>query len=281
MMAEQYPFADLSLARRLEFAEAQASVDFIEARAKAYPEVGAMWKEIAGTYAMFDGRASPITQTFGMGMIQPLTGTELDEIEQFFLSRGSPVFHEVTPLADCTVLSLLNERSYQPIEFTSVLYRPLKDDSLLPVSTNRNISVRLAGLNEQDLWAEVGFQGWSEFSELEDFLKQMGRVNAKRNNGLPFVAELRGEPIATALMSICEGVALLAGASTIPARRKQGAQLALLEARLRHAIESGCDIAMMCANPGSASQRNAERHGFHIAYTRIKWQARNGLAIAN
>jgi hypothetical protein len=24
--------------------------------------------------------------------------------------------------------------------------------------------------------------------------------------------------------------------------------------------------------PGGASQRNAERHGFRIAYTRIKWQ---------
>ena len=32
------------------------------------------------------------------------------------------------------------------------------------------------------------------------------------------------------------------------------------------------DLAMMGAAPGSASQRNAERHGFRIAYTRIKWR---------
>jgi hypothetical protein len=31
---------------------------------------------------------------------------------------------------------------------------------------------------------------------------------------------------------------------------------------------------MMCAQPGSASQRNAERQGFRIAYTRIKWRQR-------
>ena len=36
--------------------------------------------------------------------------------------------------------------------------------------------------------------------------------------------------------------------------------------------EQGCDLAMMGAAPGSASQRNAERHGFRIAYTRIKWR---------
>ena len=29
---------------------------------------------------------------------------------------------------------------------------------------------------------------------------------------------------------------------------------------------------MMGAPPGSGSQRNAERHGFRIAYTRIKWR---------
>jgi len=40
---------------------------------------------------------------------------------------------------------------------------------------------------------------------------------------------------------------------------------------LRHAKEQGCDLAMMCAAPGSTSQRNAERQGFRIAYTRIKW----------
>ena len=70
---------------------------------------------------------------------------------------------------------------------------------------------------------------------------------------------------------IHEGVALLAGASTIPSARNRGAQRALLEARLRHAASQGCDLAMMGASPGSTSQKNAERQGFRIAYTRIKW----------
>jgi hypothetical protein len=73
-------------------------------------------------------------------------------------------------------------------------------------------------------------------------------------------------------MHLCDGVGLLAGASTVPEGRRQGAQNALLDARLRYAAQHGCDLAMMCALPGSASQRNAERHGFRIAYTRIKWR---------
>ena len=87
-----------------------------------------------------------------------------------------------------------------------------------------------------------------------------------------YLAELDGRPVATAAMRMHEGVALMAGASTIPSARGRGAQLALLERRLHDAGENACNLAMMGALPGSISQRNAERHGFRIAYTRIKWR---------
>jgi hypothetical protein len=103
----------------------------------------------------------------------------------------------------------------------------------------------------------------------------LSKLNASKTDGLSFLAELHGQPIASGSMSICEGVALLAGASTVPEARKQGAQLALLDSRLSYAAENGCDLAMMCTLPGTASQRNAERQGFRIAYTRIKWQLVN------
>jgi hypothetical protein len=76
------------------------------------------------------------------------------------------------------------------------------------------------------------------------------------------------------MLFIDEDAAVLAGASTVPAGRKQGAQTALLDARLRFAAEKGCRIAVMGAVPGSQSQRNAEKNGFRIAYTRTKWMLR-------
>src|SRR6516162_7493339 len=98
-------FSDLALSRRLERAEGRASADFVEARARVSPHSGARWTEVAGTYAMFDGVASPITQTFGLGLFQKPTRADLEAIEQFFRERGAPVFHEVSPLADLTVLA--------------------------------------------------------------------------------------------------------------------------------------------------------------------------------
>lgn len=265
-------FSDQSLSRRLERSEAHANASFVEARARAYPEVGAEWIEVCGAYAMFDGVDSPVTQTFGLGLFGPVTEPDLDRIENFFKRHGAPVFHEVSPLADPETFPLLNRRGYQPCEFTTILFRSIEAGVGFTQLRNENIKVRLTTKAEVDFWAETSSRGWSEFPEVADFMLTLGKVVAQRKDGLTFIAELEGKPIATGAMSIHEDVALLAGASTIPEGRKQGAQLALLDARLRYAAEHGCDIAAMGALPGSASQRNAERQGFRIAYTRTKWQ---------
>lgn len=273
-MTNEEPFihADLALARRLEKAEAQSNVEFVNARAKAFPDSGAEWIEVAGAYAMFDGVTSPLTQTFGLGMFETVTEADMERVEKFFRDRGAPVFHEVSPLADLSLLDLLNGRGYQPIEFTSVMFRPLRPGVSLAAPRDEGLRVRVVGESEYDVWARTASKGWSEFPELADFMLDLSRISASRSGAVSFLSELDGEPIATGALSICEGVALLAGASTVPEGRRRGAQLALLESRLSHAVEQGCDLAMMCALPGSASQRNAERQGFRIAYTRVKWR---------
>lgn len=268
---DHFPFADLALARQLEKTEAFGNVDFVNGRALAFPDSEAEWAQIAGTYAMFDGPTSPVTQTFGLGMFQPVTSADFDELENFFLTRGAEVFHEVCPLSDPSSLALLNERGYRPIEFSSVLYRPISTNVALAAQRNEQIKVRRIQPEDQELWAQTASEGWLEFGDaVAEFMNEMGKISAKRD-ALCFLAELDGTAIASGAMTICDQVALLAGASTVPAGRRQGAQLALLEFRLRYAAEHGCNVAMMAALPGSGSQRNAERNGFRIAYTRTKW----------
>lgn len=272
---ESFIFADSALARRLERAEARGNADFVEARARAFPEIGAEWLEVAGAYAMFDGPKSPLTQSFGLGLFEEVTEPHLEKLESFFTERGAQVFHEVSPLVEPALLGLLNKRHYRPIEFTTVLFRSIQRGVSFAEVRNPDIRVRRATGEELDVWARTAARGWGEFPELEEFILGLSKLNASKADGLSFLAELHGQPIATGSMSICEGVALLAGASTVPEARKQGAQLALLDSRLRYATENGCDLAMMCTLPGTASQRNAERQGFRIAYTRIKWQLVN------
>jgi hypothetical protein len=196
----------------------------------------------------------------------------MEVLEEFFRQRRAPILHEVSPLADGALLTLLNERGYRPLEFTSVMFRPIRGGVRLTTARNERIQARLAREGEQALWSQTAARGWGATAELGDFIRTIGQISAIAEGSYQFLAEVHGEPIATGGLIISEGVALLAGASTVPEGRKQGAQLALLECRLEHAVERGCDLAMMDALPGSSSQRNAERHGFRIAYTRVKWR---------
>lgn len=261
---------DLTLSTRLERAEGRSGADFVEARARLSPEVGAAWREMGGAYVLFDGPASPITQTFALGLTEPVTEGLLDEIDGFFAERGAPTFHEVSPIADDRVLQLLPARGFRPIELTAVMFRPLTPAEVAPGAA---VGVVARPITDADhaTWIETSVAGWSEFAEYAPMMRELGRISVERRDAQCFLAELDGQPIATGALAIAHGVAILAGASTLPSARGRGAQNALLHARLRAAEASGCDLALMCAKPGSASQRNAERHGFHIAYTRIKW----------
>ncbi|HKG46289.1 MAG TPA: GNAT family N-acetyltransferase [Pyrinomonadaceae bacterium] len=272
-MTNEYPFADIDLALRLERAEAQGNISFVEARARAFPDRGATWIEVAGTCAMFDGVGSPVTQTFGLGVFEPITAEQMNELEEFFRLRGAEVFHEVCPLADPSVFEAIRERAYQPVEFSNVLYRPIDSDLRLNVRRNEHIEVRVVETNELDLWAQTNFEGWSESPEYADFFRELSQVVA-HSKGPLFLAELEGRPIGTGALTIAGDVALLAGASTVPGARRRGAQNALLEERLRYAAAQGCTVAAMVTLPGSGSQRNSERNEFRIAYTRTKWRTR-------
>lgn len=265
-------FSDLELARLLDRAEGTSCARFVETHARLSPGSGFGWIEVAGAYAMFDGPASPVTQTFGLGLFAEATGGDLDAIEGFYRERGAPVFHEVSPLAGVGLAAMLNRRGYEPVEFTSVMFRSIRRDIRLAVPQNARVRARIAEVDDHERWAQTAARGWKqEVPELAGALLELAQVGLQRPDARPFLAELDGEPIAAGLLTIDDRIALLAGSSTLPEKRRQGAQLALLESRLRYGAEQGCDIAMMCAAPGSASQRNAERHGFRIAYTRTKW----------
>ncbi len=266
-------FSDKELSQKLERTEARANVDFVKARADMFPESGAEWIEAAGAYAMFDGIESPLTQTFGLGIFDEVTNDDLDKIEQFFRERNAPILHEVSPLADASVFELLNERSYQPLEFTSLMYRPIEAETSLGVPVNPKITTRIIEAGEEKIWARTSADGWeTEMEGLGEFMFEFGQVGARCAGAKPFIAEIENQPIAAGALFVYDDMALLAGASTVPEGRRQGAQSALLDARLRYAAEHGCTIAMMGASPGSQSQRNGEKNDFRIAYTRTKWQ---------
>jgi GNAT superfamily N-acetyltransferase len=242
------PFSDLALSERLERAEGHACVQYAEAQHRLFPKSGAAWIECAGAYAVFNGVDSPITQSFGLGIFEELTSASLDVIERYLLCK----------------------RNYRPIELSNVLYRPVER---LATEPQVDVRVRVTGPEEAQLWTDISARGWAhEHPELRETVLQLGTIISAREESPCFLAEVDGKPGAAGVLSIHDNVALFGGSATVPELRRRGLQTALLHERMRYAFEHGCDLAMMVAVPGSNSQRNAERKGFRIAYTRTKWQ---------
>jgi predicted acetyltransferase len=65
------------------------------------------------------------------------------------------------------------------------------------------------------------------------------------------------------------GLAILFADSTAARYRRRGFHRELIAVRLREARTQGCDLAAASVSPGSASQRNYERAGFQVAYTKV------------
>ncbi len=267
-------YVDKSLSQKLERTEARANADVVGTHARLEPDSGATWIDVAGTYAMFDGIESPCTQTFGLGLFGEIGNAEMEKLEAFFIERGAPVFHEVSPMTDPALMELLNARGYKPIEVTSVMFRELELGGPDPGGRKLTpgLKTRIIEEDEAELWAATSAAGWAtEMEGLADFMLGFGRISARCQGAHPFLAELDGQAVSTGMLFIYDDVCMLAGASTTPEGRNKGAQNALLAARLAFAAERGCSFAIMGAAPGSQSQKNAQKNGFSIAYTRTKW----------
>jgi hypothetical protein len=205
---------DLALARRLDQAEAMANVSFVEARASAMPHIGAEWTQVAGAYAMFDGAGSPCTQTFCLGLFHEPAPDDMDRIEAFFRERGASADHEVSPMAGIGVIQMLHERGYKPIELSQVMLLPLESR---PAAPDTAVRVRIAAADELETWARTAAEGWRDAAAgFSESLLELMRMGASRESAPNFLAELDGLPVAAAAYFPYEGVALLAGASTVP-----------------------------------------------------------------
>lgn len=263
-------FMDLDLARRLERAEGAVGSSFPAVKQVVAPSIGATWHDFAGTYAIFDGVDSPLTQTFGLGLFDATTPGLLSDIEAFFEGRGAAVMHEVSPLAGIETIGQLAERGYRPIELSTVLVRDIASPYDAPVPPG--LVVRTIEPADRAAWVEAAVVGWSDDPAIAKVIRSISEAASANDTMVHFLVERDGALIATGSLGLHGGVGLLAGASTIPPARGLGAQTALLAARLAEARRRGCEIAMMVTAPGGTSQRNAERRGFRVAYTRTKWR---------
>jgi len=264
-------FGDRALAQRLEFHDALSAVEHAETQARLYPESQPAVQPVAGGYAVFTGRGSPANHAAGLGMAAPVTPANLDQVEEFYRSRGLPSSVNLCPLAHSSLVELLGQRCYQIGNFQNVFIRPLDPaDAARPLSSE--VEVTVAGLAEAERWAKVAFAPADKDTEFDWPRFMLIRAFHKPHATL-FVARLSGQLAGGGVVERRDGLASLYAAYTLPAFRGQGVQTALLHARLAAAAAAGCDLATVHTTPGTPSQRNVQRAGFQLVYTRFSLSA--------
>ena len=220
----------------------------------------------------------------GLGFDAPPSEAEFAAAELAFTSAGSEVRAEVATLARAETHAWLSRRGYHLQGFEHVLGQPLNAQTWrdpLDADGRAEVDVRVVGdheIGETDTWVRTvtaGFaapdasgaggdaalpSGEALAAVLDDAFRVPG--NAR------YLATVAGEVAGGASMRVGGGIALLAGASTLPAFRRRGVQRALLRARLSDAARAGCELAVVVTQPGSISQANVQRAGFGLLYAR-------------
>lgn len=258
-------FVDRQLAARLESTERVAQLCYAEALRRARPNAGVAIEEIAGGHVVFTGPQSPIGRAIGIGLQRPVVPADIDQVENFYFSRGADAQIDIVPAADESLFNLLRERPYRLFELNNVMVIDLLPDRCFR-SEVEGFEIRRAGQQEARTCAEVLGRCFSGApADFADMVASMFAAPA-----LTFLALGKGTPVAAATGLVIDDARLMAlfGAGTLPDYRGKGIQTAMLGARLNAAKDAGCSLAVTVTRGGTTSQRNAERLGFRVAYSK-------------
>jgi GNAT superfamily N-acetyltransferase len=263
-------FIDKAFARRLESCEEVPQVLYARVFRETRPEIGAAEEQICGGHMVFAGLGSPIGRASGVGFEQPLTAQDLDRVEQFYRARGAPSQVDLTPLHEPAVFELFKERGYAVAELNNVLYRQLSESDEEFVPAGDEYEIRRSAAEEADTAGTIVESAFFP-DGAPDAYRGLITPLYRMPNALAFVAAVDGTPVAcgTGIVIPEHGVFALCGAGTLAPYRGRGLQTALLRARMAAARQKDCKYAVVVTQGGSTSQRNAERLGFRVAYSKV------------
>lgn len=266
-------FCSVEMAARIERAECQLLEDACLNVARRLGSVLAT--PIAGGFAAFTEPDSPLNKVSGLGFAGAFDEAAWGAIEAAHAARQAPLLVELATLAEPGIARLLTQRGFELVGVENVLGRELPVQG--SVRAFPDLRVTEAAPAELDLWMDVIVNGFASpdvqgIPAPESFdralLERIIRDMAEARGVVRYLAYRDGQPAGAGTMRMHDGVAQLCGAATLPAHRGRGVQSALLAHRLAEAGSHGCTIATVTTQPGSKSQQNVQRQGFHLLYAR-------------
>ncbi|KTC89934.1 GNAT family N-acetyltransferase [Fluoribacter dumoffii] len=223
--------------------------------------------EINGGAACFSGFDSYLSQVVGWGFATDPKNflPEIERIEHFYKNlHHNRVDIELCPFVGNELTVFLSQRGYCISELNNVSILDLK--SYHPVECSEEaLTIRMIQAEERRKWAQIVALGFDAPEAEDQFFRYA------QSKGVAAYAVYDNEAIiAGATIAMHGNFCDLGVTSTLPGYRGKGLQKKLLNARLNHAKQAGLSWATVTTEPGSISDCNVQKIGFHCAYTRIK-----------
>jgi GNAT superfamily N-acetyltransferase len=262
-------FVDMALARRLEAAEEMPQVHCAELLQRHNPSLHAAAEQIGGGHMVFAGLGSPIGRAVGIGLDGPVSAALLDQIEDFYRSHGAPAQVDVCPLTHASLLEMLKERRYYMSELNNVLFRRVSRSEQFEGPPD-GVEIRRGSRQEAEVFTDIVARSFFPNGDAPREFSTWLMPLFQYEDAVTFLATMQGRPAGSGVGQFMQPHNIVAffGDGTLPEYRGRGIQRALIRSRLKLAAELGCDIAVVITQGGSTSQRNYERSGFRVAYSK-------------
>jgi ribosomal protein S18 acetylase RimI-like enzyme len=251
-------FADESLARRLEDVGSKFMLEWLAGTGAELERFGAAIAAVDPSRAELDF----VNRVYGLW---PEDAEHVSAIAGFYRERGVRAWLEVAPATGFGRLAkALTEAHASQIGFHSMLHGHATTNSVKEIEIERAV--------DPEVFADLLLRGHG----VPEGARTRDRASVARwaeiDGWRLYIGRIDGEPAGAALLSIDDDLGYLANASTLPEYRRRGVQSALIAARVADARDAGCDAVSSQAEFGSPSQRNLERAGLQVAYTKAVWR---------
>jgi hypothetical protein len=220
----------------------------------------------ADGYAVFHGRGAMSSFAREVATTRPISGKELNILEQFYADHSSPVRVWVSGRSHGSLLEMLHGRGYAARSHSINWFRSL--DSEPTHLQQPYIEILPVAGQLYDDWSQTVAAGFFEDNEparpdaipasFVDLFFAFGCAFDDQ----AFLARIDGDFVGGAVLNVADGIAMLRTASTRFVHRNAGVQQALLAARLKCAREQGARIAVSQTPPSGPSAHNLAKFGF-------------------
>ncbi|WP_155593928.1 GNAT family N-acetyltransferase [Lysinibacillus cavernae] len=195
----------------------------------------------------------------------------VETILAFYKEKGIPARFDVAPqYMNASSLQKLHHAGFFQSDFHTTLYSALSSEYVGELK-NSIIEIRTIQEDEFDFYGKLYVEGFNMPRFLADSVAANNKVLYDKPGWSFYIASLNNEDVGIGSMFVHNSTAILAASAVQHSARNKGIHQALIQYRVKEAVKQNCKHVVGHAKFASTSQKNMERCGMTIAYTKSIW----------